>query len=227
MAAQSNPLLGWQGQTGVNVAGQLPTPLPQTTPIQQPNQAAVPTGESRGALTRAGQEENVQRGAMTNALIPQMSNAMMQTGTEAGNVFGQFANLGSPYYQQQQQASFTQDTQQAQNAAAQSRQQLGAQGYGFTPSGAEAGMLGGEAVGTAGNLSMNFLQNLFNNEQLQLQGAQGLASVASIFNPTGLATGQTSTQIYQPPTLASQLSSIMGSLSGAGASSASGAGATL
>ena len=129
---------------------------------------------------------NNQQGAFFNSLMPQWANTMQTAGNNAGNFYNQLMNLGSPYYQQQQAATFGQGVQQGNNAASQARQQLQAQGQGYTGSGQMAAMLGGMGQAQAGNLNMNFLQNLFNNEQMQMQGAQGLSQIANLFNPTQL-----------------------------------------
>jgi hypothetical protein len=245
VAANVNPLLGWQASTGTNMPGGMPPTNPLQTPAgsgqgPQPTQGGglSPT-TGGGALGNPGNFGNpdsmkalqgnqavnsILSGQYRNQLAQDTALPYLQQGQQAANIFGQFANSGSPYYQQQQQASFTQGTQQAQNAAAQSRQQLGAQGYGSTPSGATAGMLGGEAQAAAGNLSMQFLQNLFNNEQLQLAGAQGLQQTASMFNPAQFLGAGTAPVNYQ--TTAQGLSSILGSLSGAGFSDSSASGAS-
>jgi hypothetical protein len=58
---------------------------------------------------------------------------------------------------------------------------------------------------------------LFQNEQLQLQGAQNLGTLAGLFNPAPLM-GQISSQSTQGPTFASQFKDILsgvGSLAGA------------
>jgi len=98
-------------------------------------------------------------------------------------------NLGSPYYQQQQQAGFTQGVGQNQNAAAQAKQQLQSQGYGNTPSGANAAMIGGMAQQGSQNLAEQYLQNLFQNEAMQAQGASGISQLAGMFNPAQLLGG--------------------------------------
>lgn len=229
-----NPLMGWQQQAGVNPtntsSSATSSPFSTTSPVSgQTNTNPYGLGTiGGGSLASNLAETNLQTGQMKNQLIPAMSQAMFGAGGAAGNFFNQLMNLGSPYYQQQQQASFNQGNTQAQNAAAQARQQLASQGYGATPSGAEAGMIGGMAQQAAGNLNTTFLQNLFNNEQLQLQAAQGLSQLASLFNPAQLAGGSLSTGIQQPTnTAAETLGAVSGLLSGAGGQSSSGAGFQL
>lgn len=212
MATAPNPLLGWQGQAGINMPP--PSgPLQGISPLQTPGSSGQSSTTGGGAgpgnagggplgnplnsknptgpktINRAQGQQNLINTQYGNQLIPGFANAFNQLGQNAGNFFGQLTNLGSPFYQQQQAANFANTEQQGQNAAAQSRDQLAASGYGNTPSGATAGMLGGEAVGQSGNLAMTFLQNLFNNEQMQLAGAQGQAALAGLFNPTQLIRG--------------------------------------
>ncbi len=132
---------------------------------------------------------NIIAGQMKNQLAPQFAQLMQQYGGQAGDFFKQLMNLGSPYYQQKQQEGFTQGVQQNQNAAGMAKQQLGAQGYGNTPSGANAAMIGGMQQAGSQSLAENYLQNLFQNEQMQAQGAAGLGQMAQLFNPTQLLGG--------------------------------------
>lgn len=215
MTGAPNPLLGWQGQTGVNQP-QGSSPFPTTSPVTGGTNTN-PYGFGTiggGAIAANLPETNIQTGLLKNQLIPAMSQYMFGAGGAAGNFYNQLMNLGSPYYQQQQRASFEQGNQQAQNAAAQARQQLSSQGYGYTPSGAEAGMIGGMAQQAAGNLNTTFLQNLFNNEQLQAQAAQGLSQLASLFNPAQLAGSSIGTDIPQPTNTAAQAMSGIGGMLG-------------
>lgn len=71
-------------------------------------------------------------------------------------------------------------------------QQLASRGYGYTPSGVNAAAIGAQNIAGGQNLVQNFLQTLFQNEQLQATGAQGLESIASMFNPSQFL-GNTST----------------------------------
>lgn len=158
-------------------------------------------------------ETNLQSGLYKNALAPFFAQMMFGAGGDAANFFKTLMNLGSPYYKEQQRASFEQGTNQANNAAAQSSQRLNASGYGAAPSGLQAAMLGQQATGQAQDLSQLFLQNLFQNEALQLQGAQGLSSLASLFNPSSLLTG-TNPNIQQPTNTAAELMGGIGQLAG-------------
>lgn len=158
-------------------------------------------------------ETNLQSGLYKNALAPLFAQMMFGTGGDAANFFKTLMNLGSPYYKEQQRASFEQGTQQAQNAAAQAMQRLNASGYGAAPSGLQAAMLGQQATGQAQDLSQLFLQNLFQNEALQMQGAQGLSSLAQLFNPSSLLTG-ISPQIQQPTNTAAEMMGAVGQLAG-------------
>ncbi len=220
----SNPL-GWPGQTGTN-APQLPGGNPlfnvPTNPVsagpQSGNPAGLPNPGSnlKDAMRNAG-FLNVQQGQQRNQLAPQMANTMFGLAGPAANYFQTLMKLGSPYYQQQQRASFEQGTQQAQNAAAGSRDQLNAAGYGYTPSGTTAATIGQEAQGQSQNLSQTFLQNLFQNENLQSQAGQQLSQLAAMFNPAQLFGSSTNiTGSTQGPSAASQFAQVMGSLTGSG-----------
>jgi hypothetical protein len=214
-----NPLMGWLGQTGVNPS-QFGTVPPTPAAPQGPAGAGPGTtnpygfGSMGGGASNANIGENViQQGLYRNALMPLFSQQMFGLAGPAGQYYNQLMNLGSPYYQQQQRASWENVGQQSQSAAAQARQQLMAAGAGYTPSGAAAGMFGGMGQAEAGNQAQAFLQNLFQNEQLQMAGAQGLAGLAALFNPAQL-TGQTQQLPQPPPNTAAQIMGAIGSLLG-------------
>jgi hypothetical protein len=153
--------------------------------------------------------ENVLSGQMKNILAPQFAQLFGQYGSQSADFFKNLMNLGSPYYQQHQEQAFNQGVNQNQNAEAMARQQLGAQGYGATPSGANAAMLGGMQMQGSQNLAEQYLQNLFANEQMQQQGAQGLAGIASTFNPTQLLGGTSvGANITRNPTFAENFNQI-------------------
>lgn len=235
MATPGNPLLGsWPNPGGVNLPGSPTlggTPGGGTVP---PASAAPPAPAGTPGTTnpynqgsRGGgnqgfnlAETNLQTGTYKNALLPLFSQAMLQSGGDASKFFQLLTNLGSPFYKQKQQQSFEQGVQQASNAGAQSRQQIEASGTGYTPSGAGAAAFGGEAQAAAGNQEEAFLNNLFQNEQLQALGASGLTQIASLFNPAQLTAQQTNPNIQQPTnTGAEWLNAVSGLLQ----SSASGA----
>lgn len=216
MASNFNPLTGWAGQSGVNQPGTNPLPPVASQPLASGNNLN-PYGfgvRGGGNLTANLAENNLQTGIQRNALIPQYAQQMFGMGGNAAQFFHTLMNLGSPYYQQAQRSVFEQGNQQNQNAAAQARQQLGAAGYGYTPSGAMAGMFGGMAQGGAQSLAQNYLQQLFNNQQLQAQGAQGLAGLAQLFNPAQLTGQQTNPAIQQPTNTLAQDLGAVGQLAG-------------
>lgn len=200
-----NPLIGsgWQtqapGQQGGS-GGLFPNPINVQAPPNIPNPGGYSNSNGSGEIQNNIALQNQQAAELKNRLAPQWANLMGQYGGQAGNFFTQLMNLGSPYYRQQQAASFTQGNQQNQDAAGMARQQLQSQGYGSTPSGANAAMIGGMNMQGSQNLSEQYLQNLFNNEQMQLQGAQGLQQNAALFNPAGLLGGTSSGINYQKPT---------------------------
>lgn len=230
MATNSNPLVGaaWGGQPQ--------SPLGVTNPLQLP-QSAEPTNSTNPFnisdpmttknIQRSLSLSNLQTGEDRNALIPQFAQLFGQYGGDAAGFFKQLMNLGSPYYQQKQSEGFTQGVNQNQNASAEARQKLNAQGYGSTPSGANAAMIGGMEMQGSNNLAEQYLQNLFQNEAMQVQGGTGLASMAQMFDPSKLTQQSSPTTPMQSPSLAEQFSQIVGSLSGAGYSTPSGGGATL
>jgi hypothetical protein len=68
------------------------------------------------------------------------------------------------------------------------------------------------------NLEQAFLQNLFQNEQMQLAGAQGLGQLAALFNPAPLMgySSPLTTQGETPAQLLSGLGSLFGGIFGSG-----------
>jgi len=228
---QQNPLMGsWPNPGGANPAagtGASGPPLPTTSPLGPPptqgtagpsspyNPLGFGDPNRNTGIARNLAGNNILSGQYRNQLTPLFAQLMAQLGGNAGNFFQQLTNLGSPFYQRKQQQSFEQGTKASQDAAAQSRQQLEASGAGYTPSGAGAAMFGGEAQAEAGNQEEAFLNNLFQNEQLQLAGAQGQAQVASMFNPSQL-TGQTSPgfQDQQSPSFFQNFQQMMSGLFG-------------
>lgn len=226
--------MGWPGATGTNAPpGQVPggpslfgapsapnlpsggTPV-GNAPTSTPNPFGFSNASNQGSIARNTQMENLLTAEDRNALIPFFTQMMSGSAGPAMDFFKQLMNLGSPYYAQQQRASLEQGVNQGQNAAAGANQRLAASGYGYAPSGLQAGMLGQEATGQAQNLSQMFLQNLFQNENMQALGAQGLTSIASLFNPSNLTGQQTGFNQFQAPTFASQFQQIMNGLFGQG-----------
>jgi hypothetical protein len=234
----SNPLIGsgWGSQPTSN-QGQNQNMFSGTNPIQIPGAPGVggpglsSPGQGAGKATAYGNPggfknplgnteigrnaglNNIMAGQMKNQLAPQFANLMGQYGGAAGNYFSNLMNLGSPYYQQKQTEGFNQGVQQNQNAMAQAQQGLNASGYGFGPSGARAAMLGGMQQQGAQNIAEQYLQNLFQNEQMQNLGAQGMSSLAGMFNPTQLL-GGTSVGTYstQPQSFGQTFDQIMGGI---------------
>ena len=205
MGGYANPLTG---------SGWGSSPMGSTNPIQAPPNPGLSAGNRQGSYgnpsgfdngTGSGEIhknmalENILSAQMKNQLAPQWANLMGQYGGQAADYFKNLMNLGSPYYRQKQQEAFTQGVGQNQNAGAQAQQQLRSQGFGSTPSGANAAMLGGMAQQGAQNLSEQYLQNLFQNENLQALGAQGMQGMASMFNPTPLLGGTSLGTDWQSP----------------------------
>jgi hypothetical protein len=194
----------------------------QVSPTQVPSGSKGTIGNPAGLQNPGTNEKDAWRNqAYLNTVMQQQkmgignqfNQQMTALAQPAAGYFNQLMNLGSPYYQQQQRASFTQGVQQQQNAAAQARQQLSASGYGYTPSGTSAATIGEMAQQGAQNQEQMFLQNLFQNEQLQMAGAQGLGQLAALFNPAPLL-GYSSPQSTQGQTPAQDIQAI-GSLLGA------------
>lgn len=221
-----NPL-GWPGATGTN-APSVPggpqlfgsPPPPDIGPTsgaasRAPGGALNPFGQGvrgGGDLTYNLAGQNLVTGDWRNKLIPWFTQMMSGSAGPAMDFFKKLMDLGSPYYKEQQRASLEQGVNQAQNTAAGSQQRLNAAGYGAAPSGLQAAMIGGEATGEANNLSQMFLQNLFQNEQMQMGGAQGLSQLAQLFNPAALTGQSTNPNIQQPTNTAAETMAGIGQL---------------
>ncbi|HMF89996.1 MAG TPA: hypothetical protein VKL40_05085 [Candidatus Angelobacter sp.] len=215
----TSALLSWAG-ANINQAA------PGTGPFTAPTITGPPTGvwgnpgnledpgsNLKDAMRNAGYL-NVMQGQLRNQLIPMFANEMFALATPAANFYDTLmSDNNSPFYQAKQSEAFNQGVMQNQNAAAQAQQQLAARGYGYTPSGANAAMIGAMNQAGAQNLAEQYLQNLFNNEQLRLQGAQGLGGLAGMFNPSPLFGNTEITGSTQGP---SAMGEISGLLSGAG-----------
>lgn len=145
---------------------------------------------SQNALLGAQAQNEALRNMLTQDVYPQFKNiGMGALGYSAqadplSQLYNNFLetrmNLGSPYYQQHQRQAFENEVGQAQQAAGQAQQQLALRQQGFAPTGLTAGTLGGIATGENQQLATNFLQNLFQNENLQMQAGSQMPQAASI-----------------------------------------------
>jgi hypothetical protein len=212
----NNPLLGWAG-SNVNQGS---SSLPQAPTVTGPPTGAWgnPAGlENPGSNQKDNMRNegyiNVMLGQLREQLAPIWANLLTGYAAPAANYFNTLMNLGSPYYQQKQASVFDQGVQQNQNAAAATQQQLASRGYGYTPSGVNAATIGAMNMAGGANLVQNYLNSLFQNEQLQTAGAQGLAGLAGMFNPSGLFGNVEVTGSTQGPSAAGEVAGI---LSGAG-----------
>lgn len=227
MSASPNPLTGasW-GTTPVQPTGGGASNMPwlQQSPSTNPGGYGNPKGANE--INRNMGLTNIAAGQMKNQLASLFAPLMQQYGGQAANFFQNLMNLGSPYYQQHQTEGFNQQLNQNQNAAAMAKQQLASQGYGNTPSGANAAMIGGMNQAGAQSMAEQYLQNLFANEALQSQGAAGIANLAGMFNP-GQMLGGTSigANVQAPPTFFQNFDAMaqgIGSLMGGGGALAGG-----
>lgn len=208
-----NPLMGWAtNQINPTASSPVPRPSPAlsipTGAPGNPGNLENPNSNLKDMIRNAGLL-GVMQGQQRNDLIPKFVNLMFGYGGNAGDFFQKLMDLGDPYYQQKQAEGFRAGVDENENAAAKARQQIAAQGYGATPSGATAATIGAMNVEGAKSLSQQFLEQLFQNENLQLGGAQGLAHLAALFNPSQLfgPTGPTGTT--QGPSAAQNFKDIM------------------
>lgn len=189
MSTFPNPLTGWGGQTDPNQFGSIPSPSPVPT---------VNTGASGNPGNLPNPTSNIKDSwrnqAFLNTLMQQFklglggnwAQLMQGYAAPGASFFKTLMDLGSPFYQQKQRASAEQTEKSFGDEAGKARQQVQAMGAGYTPSGVGAATAGGMGVAEAQAQAENFLNNLFQNEQLQVAGAQGLESTASMFNPSSL-----------------------------------------
>jgi hypothetical protein len=207
MATQPNPLLGsWPGTSGVN----MPTPGVSQGDVDYTH-ANLPRSDKN--LRKEAGRTNIVSGRLRNLFGPEFAKLMMGYGGDAGSFYKQLTDLGSPFYERKQQKTAEQGAKAGQDEAGLARQRLTASGAGYGPSGAGAAMFGGMGQAQAGNQEEAFLNNLFQNELLQLQGAQGQAQLASLFNPTGMLGGNVE-QISRGPSAAQNFATTLGALSG-------------
>src|SRR5215467_10946591 len=106
MSTPGNPLMGSWGPT----PGLFSTPTaPQINTGQWGNPGNLQNPFSNAKdITRNTGLENLLGGQYLNSLMPMFANNMFQYGGNAANVMGNFANLGSPYYQGKQAEQFNQ-----------------------------------------------------------------------------------------------------------------------
>lgn len=184
-----------------------------TNPFAGVNTPA-PSPVGGGALAGNLAQQNYMTGALRNQLLPIFAKLFGSSTGPAMDFFKKLMDLGSPYYKEQQRASLESGVNSAENTSATARQRVNASGYGYAPSGLEAGVIGQEAVGESQNLSQMFLQNLFQNENLQMGGAQGLSALAQLFNPANLTGQSTTSSIQQPTNTAAEIMSSIGTMAG-------------
>lgn len=116
----------------------------------------------------------------TQQMIPALQNYITTTMPAVGNYYQQRAELGSPYYAQIQAATAGQVAQSEQQQQQMLQQEISQQGMGSAPTGMAAAAMADLARGTEQTQSESFLQNLINNQNSQMQGIQGLQSVAGM-----------------------------------------------
>jgi hypothetical protein len=211
-----NPFVGSSWDTAgppPTMPGLTPLTFPETSRGFDPGNFANPKGSKE--LQQNMGITNILAAQQKNQLAPQFAKLMSQYGGDAGAFFKQLMDLGSPYYKQKQTEAATQGVARNEEARRASTEQVRAEGYGSTPSGASAAMIGGEAVAGAQSLAEQYLQNLFQNEQTQFAGAQGEQALAQLFNPTQLL-GGTATGMSQSTTSPSFFQDLNQTLSGVG-----------
>lgn len=209
-----NPGAAAQSPTGGNVqqpknlGNVVNTPFGynQTNPLGFSNPKGALEGErNQNYINMLGQEYKQQ-------LSPLFAQQMFSAAQPAQSYFQNLMNLGSPYYQQHQTAAFGNALNDYSNAYAQASNQLRGQGLGFGPSGANVAMLGGMGQGFAQDAATQYLQQLFANENLQMQGAQGLGQIASLFQPASLLGGTPVSALSQNPSWTQQFGQVASGL---------------
>jgi hypothetical protein len=156
----NNPLLGWATSNVNQNSGTSGSSAPTFTAPPIIGGTSNPGGLPELATNwkdaqRAAAYLNALIGAEREQMAPAFANEMFALATPAANVFSNYANLGSPFYQQKQAALFDQGVRQNENAAAQAQQQLASRGYGYAPSGANSAMIGAMNMAGGANLGQN------------------------------------------------------------------------
>jgi hypothetical protein len=159
----------------------------------QQKEASKPQRNLMNTQNALGQAELSQldfRNAMIKQLWPEFWNQLekvfpyIQAATAPTDALEGFAkqrmDLGSPYYKEQQRASFEQGVKQSDDAAAQARQSIARMGTGASPSGAGFATMGEMGTAKAGTLVSNWLANLFQNQNTQMQAAGLMPTVAGL-----------------------------------------------
>ncbi len=242
-----NPAQAAQSPTGSNqtfgtpsqgqLAGAAGNVFQHGANVANPLAFSNPQGAYEGERNQAFQ--NLLGGAYKQQLAPMFASSMFgaakptenfynQMMTQGSPYFSQLMNLGSPYYAQHQTASFQNALNDYNNAYAQAANQLRGQGLGYGPTGANVAMLGGMGQGFAQDAASQYLQNLFQNENLQfqaaqantglqMQGAGGMAGLANLFQPGPLLGATPVASLGVNPTMAQNFAGItsgIGSLFG-------------
>lgn len=213
MSSLPNPLWGsWSPSTG---GANLPPP-PNVDPAGKTGTTNPYGMGSRGGgdLGANLAETNVQTGVQKNKLIPWFAQMMSGTAGPAADFFKKLMDFGSPFYKEKQRQTAEQGAKAGNEQAGMARERLSASGAGYGPSGAGAAMFGGMGQAEAGNQEEAFLNNLFQNEQLQALGASGLSQLASLFNPSPMATSSTNPNIQQPTNTFAETAAGIGQLMG-------------
>ena len=123
--------------------------------------------------------------------------------------FSQYMGKGSPLLNQVQSQSTANTSNQFAGNAAQEGEELKGSGFGASPTGTGAGVMGQNYAAEAQASSGNFLKNLLANEQMKFQAAQGLSNLGAMMKP-----GQTN-YVSQDPTASNPLGVAAGMVSGA------------
>jgi hypothetical protein len=145
---------------------------------------------TQNALGQAELSQLDFRNAMIKQLWPEFWGELMKVApyidkaTAPADALESFAkermDLGSPYYREQQRQTFEQGVKQSDDAAAQTRQAIARSGMGSAPSGAGIAAMGEMGTAKAGTLASNWLANLFQNQNTQLQAAGFMPTVAGM-----------------------------------------------
>lgn len=142
---------------------------------------AAGIGSAVGAKTAHDQQGIQEQGLKDqNAIAQQEMQDKQKIFQQLTDFFSPYLKSGSPYLQNIQSAAAGQESQQANNAAGQFREQVGQAGTGYGGGGSMAAGLANIGGQTATSSASNYLANLLNNEQVKFQAAQGLNSAGTM-----------------------------------------------
>lgn len=134
-----------------------------------------------------GAAESIKAGGRQQKALTQQEQIAQQEMQDKQQIFKQLTDFftpylkeGSPFLEKIQSAAAGQNAQETNNAAGQFREEMGATGTGYGPSGSTAAGLSRIGSNAATTGASNYLADLLNNEQIKFNAAKGLESAGTM-----------------------------------------------